>query len=147
MSVTKVAVACELLEESLRLYYQGEAYFAALHLAGTADELFAAYLKGHGQTSSFADWCTDGVRAINHLQPADPIASKDMALMLNNAKNRTKHMDSMSDSQITFDPRVEAHELLDRAVEDFYRLSSLIPLVETDLIKRFNRELLGLPKE
>jgi len=147
MPVTKVAVACELLEESLHLYYRGGAYFAALHLAGAAEELLSAYLKEHGQTSSFADFCTDGVRAINHLQPAEPITGKDMALMLNHAKNRTKHMDSMSDSQITFDPKAEAHELLDRAIEDFYKLSSLLPLVETDLIKRFNRELLGLPNE
>lgn len=139
MPVAKITVACELLEEALGIYYRGGAYFAALHLAGAADELFAAYLKGHGQTSSFEDWCTGGVSAINHLQPSDPVTRKEMVHMLNHAKKRTKHMDSMSDGQITFDPKLEAHELLDRAVEDFYKLSSLVPLVETDLIKRVNR--------
>jgi len=71
------------------------------------------------------------------------MTGKEMEGLLNHAKNRTKHMDSTEDSVVTFDPAEQAHDLLDRAVSDFYHLMQYCPLAETPLIARFNREILG----
>ena len=143
MAVEKLTVADELLEQALRLYYEGTSYFAALHLAGAAEELLGAHLTAVGAKSTFESWRTDGVELANSLRvDGTPITKRDMGNLLNHAKNRTKHMDSIEDGVAGFDPADEARELLDRAVSDFYHLMQYFPLVETPLIARFNRDTL-----
>ena len=142
VAVDKLTVACELLEQALRLYYENS-YFATIHLAGAAEELLGAHLAAIGKSSSFDNFRTAGVELVNSFREGPPITRKDMEGLLNHAKNRTKHMDSTGDSVITFDPAEEARELLDRAVSDYYHLMQYCSLTETPLIARFNGEVLG----
>ena len=142
MAVEKLTVACEFLEQALRLYYESS-YFSAIHLAGAAEELLGAHLTALGKSSAFHDLRTTGVELANALGDGLPITRKDMERLLNHAKNRTKHMDLVEDSVIHFNPAEEAHELLDRAVTDYYHLMQYCPLAETPLVARFNQEILG----
>ena len=141
--ISKLSVACELLESALIMYYRGDSYFATLHLAGAAEELFAAYLTRQGCKSAFESMRTDGVDLANALSTHDPaMTAKDMAGLMNHGKNRTKHMDSVGDDVIGFEPLEEARDVLDRAVSDYYQLMNHYSLPETDLVGRFNRDLM-----
>jgi hypothetical protein len=142
MTVEKLTVACEFLEQALRLYYESS-YFSAIHLAGAAEELLGAHLTLLGKESTFHNYRTVGVALANSFGDGPPITRRDMETLLNHAKNRSKHMDSLEDGVITFDPAEAAHELLDRAVSDYYHLMQYCPLAETPLIARFNCEILG----
>ncbi|HZX76345.1 hypothetical protein [Lysobacter sp.] len=142
MAVEKLTVACEFLEQALRLYYESY-HFSAIHLAGAAEELLGAHLTLLGQSSTFHSYRTAGVELANALGSGSPVTRKDMEGLLNHAKNRSKHMDLAEDNFITFDPAEEARELLDRAVSDYYHLMQYCQLPETPLVARFNREVLG----
>ena len=141
MAVEKITVAVELLEQALRLFYE-ESYFAALHLAGAAEELLGAHLRALGAQSSFDNYRTAGVELANAIDSEASITRRDMEGLLNDAKNRTKHMNSAEDGLIQFDPADEARGLLDRAVTDYYHLMRYLPLVELPLVAHFNREIL-----
>jgi hypothetical protein len=139
----KSAIATELLDRALRMYYEGDSYFAALHLAGAAEEVLAVYVKKHGGTSSFDSLKDAAVLLSKHLND-DGIESKpcEIKYLMNRAKNATKHMYGKKDSEVHFDAQSEAKDMLDLAVSNYYYLMSFIDLPETDLLRRFNAELL-----
>lgn len=137
-NLEKLKVASELLHQALRLYYEGEAYFSSLHLAGAAEEVLGKYVELAGGVTAFKS-LQSGVGELSALlspdkSPSDP---KDIANLMNYAKNNTKH----GHGEIIFDPRKQAHDLLDRAVTNYYFLMGHHELRETDLIHRFNHEL------
>jgi hypothetical protein len=138
--IDKLDVACELLDRSLRLYYAGDSYFSALHLAGAAEEILGVYVERAGGESSFKNFRSAVVRLSKYLsndgKESEPRAIGDL---MNHAKNNTKH----GHGPIFFSPEKEAKELLDRAITDYYFLMSHYPLIETELIRRFNKELVN----
>ncbi len=145
-STTKIEIASELLDRALHMYYEGNSYFASLHLAGAAEEILAAYLKKHGRPSAFERTRnlavmlakTDIVKDVID-DSVEPTA-KDIANLMTKVKNATKHMDA-TDELIYCDIQVEAKDMLDRAVANYYDLMSLYALEETTLLRRFNAEL------
>ena len=139
----KLQVAVELLDRALRMYYEGNSYFAALHLAGGAEEVLGAYVERSGGESSFKSLQRGAVRISKFLNGGEESSSQDIALVMNHAKNRTKHMNSEGDDHVFFDPKIEARDLLDRAVSNYYALMSFHELPETELVRRFNLELVG----
>ena len=135
-----MSVACELLERALLMYYRGDSYFASLHLAGAAEELFGRYLERQDAKSAFNSMRKDGVELVNALSAdAMPITTKGMERLMNHGKNRTKHMNETDDEIIDFAPCDEAKEVLDRAVSDYYQLMRYHSLPDTQLVARFNR--------
>ena len=140
----KLAIAAELLDRALILYYEENSNFAALHLAGGAEELLGKHLKASGLESSFESLQSAAVRLSKYVgddqTESDP---KAIAAIMNRAKNATKHMAGQGDGEVHFDARSEAHDLLDRAVTNYYQLMGMYELPETELIGRFNRELVG----
>jgi len=140
----KLLVAAELLDRALRLYYEEGSDFAALHLAGAAEELLGKHVEVSGGESTFNSLKQAAVRLSKYINESGTESSpKAIAAVMNRAKNSTKHMDGESDGHAHFDPRQEAHDLLDRAVSNYYQLMSTHDLLETELIRRFNRELVG----
>jgi len=134
----KLNVASELLHQALRLYYEGEAYFSSINLAGAAEEVLGKYVELSGGVSAFKSLQSGAVKLSALLSPdKSPSDSKDIANLMNHAKNNTKH----GHGEINFDPKKQACDLLDRAVTNYYFLMSHYELKETDLIRRFNHEL------
>ena len=138
----KLEIARELLDRALRLYYEGGSDFAALHLAGAAEELLGRHVEKLGGESSFASLQQGAVRLSKYINP-DKTESEPKAIanVMNHAKNATKHMNKTDDDHVSFDPRAEAHDRLDRAVSDYYQAMAEYELPETELIRRFNQEL------
>jgi AAA+ superfamily predicted ATPase len=60
---------------------------------------------------------------------------------MNHAKNATKHMSETDDDHVHFNARTEAHDMLDRAVSNYYQAMTEYELPETEAIRRFNQEL------
>lgn len=137
----KLAVACELLDRSLKLYYEGDSYFSALHLAGAAEEILGVYVECNGGESSFRSLQHGAVRISKIINGGIESTPRDIAAAMNRAKNSTKHMDKQGDEHVEFDAEAEAHDLLDRAVSNYYYLMSFYELPETALVHRFNSEL------
>ena len=119
------------------MYGRGK-YFASLHLAGAAEEIFGEHLRRLGRKSTLSAWCDEGVELVNLMAEGDEWTAESMARRLKYAKNRTKHMDASGDAEIFFNPEKEAKDILERAVSDFYQLAGLVPLVETAHIQQFN---------
>ena len=141
MPVDKLDVACELLDRALRLYYEGDSYFASLHLAGAAEEIFGVYARRCGMESAFTNFRRAATKMAKYFgSDQEDSESHSIGELMNRAKNQTKH----GHGAVTFDAATEAKEILDRAVSDYYALMNhYSQLQETELIGRFNRELTG----
>ncbi len=143
----KLVIATELLDRALQMYYEGNSYFASLHLAGAAEEILAVYVKKHGGTSSFESMRDFAVMLSkteivkNIIDDGVEPTPKNIADIMNRAKNTTKHMNETDDDLVRFDAQAEAKDLLDRAVTNYYHLMSFLELEETDLLRRFNAEV------
>ncbi|WMW79539.1 hypothetical protein RF679_12875 [Undibacterium cyanobacteriorum] len=141
----KLLVAAELLDRALRLCYGGDSFFSALHLAGAAEEIFGAYVTRKGGKSAFKNLQTGAIELSQHFNDGSDSTPKDIADLLNSAKNRTKHLhvDANDDDNIYFEPKRQAHDLLDRAVSNYYCLMAHFELPETELVRRFNSGLIS----
>ena len=133
----KLDIACELLDRGLRLYYAKDSYFASIHLAGGAEEILGRYVESVGAEPAFTNLRTAAVR-ISGLISEDGVESTEKSIgdLMNHAKNNTKHGSGI----VSFDPEKEAKELFDRAVTNYYFLMNHFPLLETELIRRFNED-------
>lgn len=140
IATEKLVVAGELLNRALRMYYEGDSYFAALHLAGGAEEVLGVYVERHGGKSSFRSLQHGAVRISKILNGGIESKHKAIARIMNHAKNSTKHMEVEDDDYVHFEATMAAKELLERAVSNYYFLMSFHELPETDLISRFNLE-------
>lgn len=135
----KLKIACELLECALRLYYEGCSDFAALHLAGAAEELLGRFVERIGGESEFASLQRGAMRISKCLnEDGKESKSKNIAALINHAKNASKHMDQNDIDHVVFDPRAETRKILDRAVPNFYNAMTEFELDETELIRRFH---------
>jgi hypothetical protein len=144
--VEKLDIACELLDRALRLYYEGDSFFASLHLAGAAEEVLGVYAEKCGTPSSFNSFRSAAAKLAKVMGDAknEEAAMRVMGELMNRAKNQTKH----GHGAVAFDAREEAKDVLDRAVSNYYVLINYIPaLRETPLIGRFNNEVKASARE
>ena len=139
-ATSKMEVATELLTEALRLYLEGKAYFASLHLAGAAEEIFGKFIEVYGGIPAFHNM-TGAALLFSELYREDDSApsprveaGKAMAAIINNAKNTTEH----GITDVDFDPKEEAQDLLDRAIDNYYALQSRFNLRDIDQLRDFH---------
>ena len=129
----------ELLDRALRLYFEGDSYFTALHLAGAAEEILGVYVKIHGGVPAFDSTRASTVYLSKYIRnDGTESKAKDIGDLMNHAKNSTKHKFGKNDHVVAFDPRREARNMLDLCVENYYQLMSLLNLPETELLRKFN---------
>jgi len=141
-STPKIEIASLLLDTALRHYFsEPPEYFATICLAGAAEELLGRHVEAKGGESSLSSIKNGAVRLSKFLNgDGEPATAKAIHDLMNNAKNSTKHMNGEADSTIDFDPKVEAKDLLDRGVTNYYQLMGDYELKETALLTRFNNE-------
>lgn len=138
-ATTKLEVATELLTEGLRLYLEGKAYFASINLAGAAEEILGGYVRENGGVPAFDSTRDAAVRFSKFFRADDGKSNLgDMANVINDAKNSTKHKRGKTDNYVDFDPKAEAYDVLDRAVDNYYKLQSRFNLREIDDLRNFN---------
>ncbi|WP_175660592.1 hypothetical protein [Burkholderia ambifaria] len=139
-ATSKLEVATELLTEALRIYLEGKAYFASLHLAGAAEEIFGRFVQDEGGVPAFHNM-RDAALLFEKLcleddgEPAPSSgAAKAMADVINNAKNATKH----GIADVDFDAKEEAQDLLDRAIDNYSSLQFRFKLPEIDQLHDYH---------
>ena len=137
--IEKLNIAKELLDAALFLYFDRKEYYASLHLAGAAEVILGAYVKAKGGVPVFEDINT-GARRVAELLSGKMPKKADMGKVINRARNSTKHMDGPHDSLVYFDAKQEAHDLLDRAITNYWQLLPSYGLEVTSYIRRFDAE-------
>jgi hypothetical protein len=137
----KQRVALELLDSALQMYY-AKNYFAAIHLAGAAEELFGTYLELWKSAKPAADSFHDeAVQLLGYGLGEVPAAlSKQLYRAIFHSRNRTKHMNLQDDHDINFDPLLEAETVLSRALSNFYEVAEMLGVRPTRRMYRFDRE-------
>jgi hypothetical protein len=137
----KQRVALELLDSALQMYY-AKSFFAAIHLAGAAEELFGAYLKLWKSAKPAADsFHDDAVQALGYnVEEAPASLSKQLYRGIFHSRNRTKHMNPQYDHDISFDPLYEAEAVLVRALSNFYEVADMLGVRPTRRMYRFYRQ-------
>ena len=110
------------LEVAIELYKSERCYFSCITLAGAADEVFGKQLNLDGKTNALE-------RDVEHLSsllsPAELSeigAEKGIRNNLNEPRNVTKHRREDEDFAY-FNPKHEAFDLLQRAVENYLSLT------------------------
>ena len=118
------------LETALSLYVERKDLSSVITLAGAADEVFGKMLYDAGDESSLNS-LKKAVAAIHmHLygEPGDPIQIANRA---NLAKNSLKHWDQGDSEIIKLDLNVEACDMLNRAIDNYWNLEQkLSPAME-----------------
>jgi hypothetical protein len=141
----KNVVALELLERAIELFLRGDSYYAAIHLGGAAEELLTVYAREIQSTSTTTlNPASDQVKAA-FLKLMNP-SSRDEAEMLekwihdrmSDAKNSVKHKRGRNDKTVSFDPKEEAYDVIDRAITTYFQLFSVFRLRPLRSIEQFD---------
>lgn len=143
--VPKHAVAAELLERAVELYLRKDSYFAALHLAGAAEEVLAVYLRGlKADLPASTGPASDQTKALllalsDATSPEEHAAHKQwIHNRMFDAKNSVKHKFGKKDWSVTIDAQAEALEMIDMAISNYFQLFSYTNLPYLPCIEEFD---------
>jgi hypothetical protein len=143
--VQKFEVALELLERAIELYLRRDSYYSALHLGGAAEEVLAGYAREvkTSPTTTLAPAFDQFKAAV--LKISGPSSPEDAAKTekwvydrMTEAKNSVKHKRGKRDRAVSFDPREEAYDVIDRAITTYFQLFSVLGLRPLQLIEKFD---------
>ena len=124
------------LETALRLYFEGGDRGSVITLAGAADEVFGKLLAAAGGKPSLDSLIT-AVTAIQHHLEGEALEPRLIAERANRARNSLKHWDVGDPHIVKFDVDVEACDMLNRAIDNYWMLEHQL----TPAMERFQREL------
>lgn len=116
----KLIIAIEYLNTAATLWVHDLNYFSALHLAAAAEEISGKQCRINGTTSHSDDLKERVRRALTRMGIAYD-EKKDIN-SLHDSKNAVKHMNSRSDSHVSFDARDEASHYIRMALRNFQKL-------------------------
>ena len=146
VSLPKSEVACELLDRAIELHLRGDSYYAALHLAGAAEELLSVYGR---EVQVAAD--TTLRPAFDQMKEAIVVLSKPSSEKerqevekwaherMNDAKNSIKHKRGARDNSVNFDAKEESYDMIDRAITTYFQLFSIHRLRHLPSIQEFDQ--------
>jgi hypothetical protein len=135
LTLTKIEVAEHQLERALRLFLDENDYVCAITLAGASEEILGRLLEKSGREhalGTFVKACVKTGKVVYN----ENWSHKTFADMANAFRNDLKHY--RDGNPITV-PREAAVEILDRAIENFFALTSR----ETPNMRRFMEEVHG----
>ena len=141
-STPKYEVAVELLDWALQAFLSGTGHYAALHLAGAAEEVLAVYLRApeHKLTPAAESF------ASLFLHLSSPASQQEAAQLtkwvvdrMNEPRNSVKHKQGHSDHAVTFDAEEEADDAIDRAISNYTQLLGKLPLRHLPSIGTFDQ--------
>jgi len=115
----KLKIALEYLEAAIEERELHQRYFAAMNLAGAAEEIFGKIIRVLGKT----DQLTGTVETLTDIQEQlswEKQSRKDLKNLLGSTKNSIKHMDSVNDrnAQLYFEVEGESKWLIQAAIRN-----------------------------
>jgi hypothetical protein len=145
-SVPKSEIACEFLDRAIELHLRGDSYYAALHLAGAAEELLsvsAREVQVAPDTSlkpSFDQMKEAMVTLSNPSSEAErQEVEKWVHNRMNDAKNSIKHKRGAKDNSVNFNAKEESYDMIDRAITTYFQLFSIHRLRHLPSIHKFDQ--------
>lgn len=130
--IDKLKIADEMLDKAIESYLDDKKYFAALHLAGAAQEIYGKWLRIEG----YQDFSR---MMLNHAENIfdEPIDKKAVKKEDKRPKNSIKHMDSESDRFAYLNPKFDSFLAVSEAVVEYMKLQRK----ETPNVIRFREYL------
>ena len=134
----KLNIALEYLEAAIEERELHQRYFAAMNLAGVAEELLGKIIRVDGNT----DQLTDTVNTLCEIQKAgtehlgwEERSKKDLKILLGSTKNSIKHMNNVSDknARLYFEVEDESKWLIQAAVRNL----DILEIHHSDTVKSF----------
>lgn len=126
-SFSRRCVALDQLEVALKLWEEGDQDFSVITLAGAAEEILGKCLTAEGKANEIDDSKASFARMYEQLYGEKP-GPKDLIKRANSARNALKHYDLGSSPIISMDAHEEARDMLNRAIDNYWRLTeSLTP--------------------
>lgn len=141
----KYDVALELLERAIELFLRGDSYYAAIHLGGGAEELLSVYAREIKTSPT-----TTLIPAFDQMKGAflklmNPSTRDEVEALekwihdrMSDAQNSVKHKRGRYDMTVSFDPKEEAYDVIDRAITTYFQLFSILKLRPIRSIEQFD---------
>ena len=126
------------LDTALRLFAEGKDFASVITLAGAADEIFGKFLAAAGRENSLES-LKRSVGEIHMKLYGEPTPPRQIADRANRARNSLKHWDQGDPEIIKLDLRVEACDLLYRAIDNYWALEAKL----TSAMEEFQRAQTG----
>lgn len=133
----KLDIAIEHLTVALRLYYETGEFYAALHLAGAAEDLLSEYLKVLKEKNPKESEAEASVKIAKRM--GVETKRKHYYQAVNFAKNHTKHMNGIDESEVEFNAQKESFDMIDRAIANYYILLKYAKLKSIPYMDDFNK--------
>ena len=130
-------VALAQLETALKLYFEAQDFFSTITLAGAAEEILGKLLSAKGVNNSLDSIERTSV-AIHQKLFGATLSPKEVVERANRARNCLKHYNLASPLTATLDPKQEAKDMLQRAIDNYWLLEGELTLS----MERFQREIL-----
>ena len=114
----KLDIAEEMLDAAICEYLDARRCFAAINLAGVAQELFGKEVQLRGQTSSIREVISTAKRVAELEGKGELVDDKTWMKIAGTTKNSIKHFDSGNDRFVTIDHDAEARYAIGNAIVD-----------------------------
>lgn len=124
----KIIIAIQHLDIAVELALSKKSPYAALTLAGVAEELLGKYLRVSNKQDTLTEIGPILQRA-GEIIHNETFPIKDIKKHFNSAKNSVKHMDTYKNSKFTHDVDQELSLMLARAILNYEKLG--LPLKES----------------
>lgn len=134
---SKIDIALEFLNLAVREYSNERNYISVIHLAGASEELFGKILQFNACESAI-ERARRLVRSWYSISRKDVPKNNEINRHILFVKNGIKHINKLSDLEISFDERKEARETIRRAIENYNKIPG--SKVTNDLLKYYQYE-------
>ena len=129
----KLEVVRQQFERALQLYLDEKDYVCAITLAGAAEEPLGKMLKYKTDSNLLENLAEVMATLIKKFGGETP-SRKEAIANVNRVRDWLKHYKDGTD--LEFDAKWEAHEIIDRAISSYFELIG----EETELMRRFKEE-------
>ena len=120
-----IKIALEQLDVALDTYDQ-EKYFAAITLAGAAEEIIGKVCREFRIENSLESIQKSMVLMAKVLYPTENIDEENIKKQAknraNHARNKSKHINTIKEPEIDFEPKEEAKDIINRALDNWWDL-------------------------
>jgi len=117
----KIDIAESQLEMALDIYFSGGNFIASLTLAGAAEEILGVCLKLKKIPNSLDE--TIGTTRLTYEKLYEQqISTNEIIERANRSRNNFKHLNSEEDLEIVLELEDEVHDMLERAIINYWRL-------------------------
>ena len=134
----KSEIATELLDWAIKAFFSGSGYFAAINLAGAAEENLSVYLNERRVKSAYERF-EDLYVAVSEIENSEEekLTRKNIFYRMHNPKNSVKYMYDLADETVSFNAEEVAIEVIKRAITNYHLLAKVRQIRDIPSVMEF----------